>query len=145
LFFPCDFINYFHVDNHHSLGRIPYPFPDIRKLMMIAVGVGIAPFLQMLRHLFKSYDRRIQNATTAVDLDDIHLNDGSESFQDEPQIDEIVLFYGVVYINCYFPILLFIDSFFMPIENCERYSHERIVGRMARKIFFILPSCFLCW
>jgi hypothetical protein len=37
-------------------GKIPFPFLGVRSLTMIAVGVGIAPMIQVLRGIFKSRD-----------------------------------------------------------------------------------------
>jgi hypothetical protein len=105
--------------NSHCLGKIAYPFPGSKKLMMIAVGAGIAPMIQILRRLFKDYERAISSCSTSLNMDDIEINLGdyseevkgsgidnqidkqsSDSNRNQfPQINQIVLFYGVVCLN----------------------------------------------
>jgi hypothetical protein len=94
------------LDNSHCLGRIPYPFPNTKKLMIIAVGVGIAPFLQTLRYFFRDYERRTGTSSPAspsspvVDPSEIECSftddQNESSLPSCSSVDQIVLFYGVV-------------------------------------------------
>jgi len=78
--------------------------------MILAVGVGIAPFIQLLRSLLRAHDKRnarrnslrnnnhtnnTNDSDAAVDADDIEVDLLNDDEEDVPQIDQIVVFYGV--------------------------------------------------
>ena len=57
------------VDSARCLGRVPFPFAsDIKSLTMIAVGVGIAPMLQILRQILKHRDDHCKHIEKIVVL-----------------------------------------------------------------------------
>jgi hypothetical protein len=116
--------------NSHCLGKIPYPFPGVKKLMMIAVGAGIAPMIQILRSLFKDYEKTLSSScSNDLEMNDIEIDlaDYSEEIkggiygppidikgyennsnnQELPHINQIVLFYGVVSFPCYYDVSFF--------------------------------------
>jgi hypothetical protein len=43
-------------DTEQCRGKVPFPFPGVRSLTLVAVGAGIAPMVQILRGIFKSRD-----------------------------------------------------------------------------------------
>jgi hypothetical protein len=81
--------------------------------MIIAVGVGIAPFLQTLRYFFRDYERRTgvsspaSSSSPVVDPSEIEcsFNDdqNESSLPSCSSVDQIVLFYGVVRVFVIFP------------------------------------------
>ncbi len=89
--------------NKTCLGKVPYPFPGIKRLMLIAVGVGVAPMIQTLRTLLKQHhEEKIHqfSISDAISENDICLDlDDSKNSADFPlpshHIEKIVLFYGV--------------------------------------------------
>jgi hypothetical protein len=95
-------------------GKIPFPFVGVRSLTMIAVGVGIAPMIQVLRGIFRSRDYYdgIAATSAAADLSAEAVAGGEEAACAEEEkgatelasgavpvpcgVQKIVLLYGVV-------------------------------------------------
>ncbi len=68
-------------DNALCVGRVPYPFVDIEGVMLIAVGVGVAPMIQTIRAI---------------------LTNSQPPGGCTQHIRKVVLLYGVVCIVIYF-------------------------------------------
>jgi hypothetical protein len=58
--FPVTHTPTHRADNVRCRGKVDFPhcFEDMRSLMMVAVGVGVAPMLQVLRAIFKTIERQ---------------------------------------------------------------------------------------
>lgn len=55
-----------YVDNELCLSRLPQNLKPIRSFTLIAVGVGVAPLIQLLRHLLNDVSRPAAQRTTGV-------------------------------------------------------------------------------
>lgn len=96
---PGDRVKFKH--SKTCLGRVPYPFPGVKHLMLIAVGVGVAPMIQTLRSLLKQHQQRRErqsNQPSSSSRSDVLSECDIDLVVDDDQlhqIDQIVLFYGV--------------------------------------------------
>lgn len=93
-------------------GKIPFPFPGVKSLTLIAVGVGVAPMIQILRGIFKARDYHCQgtaqpaigeesaSSVLGSEADDSGARSGSATAARPPPkrcgVQRIVLLYGVV-------------------------------------------------
>ena len=68
-------------------GKISFPFSAGTKLVMIAVGVGIAPMLQILRNVFKHVDA-VRKQQAAEEQDQEHQYQCTASERDSGPTSE---------------------------------------------------------
>ena len=106
--------------NSRCEGRIGYPFPTaVRSVMMIAVGVGIAPMIQTIRAILRDFGG---TKTGDGEEDGSGGKEGDGRFKVGQPPMQVVLLYGVVRAHTFLHVYIHFCTTTVCIHQCICYS-----------------------